>query len=83
MNNQLKSLIEEYFPHEKKTAEHLIQSVMYGVLQEMEQYSESQYRKYKLSVSPSVRDSDWVLGTCDGADKCVDIIKKCLTFVDG
>jgi hypothetical protein len=44
----------------------------------MERYAESQYRKYKSSTSQTVRDDPWVLGTSEGADHCVEIIKKML-----
>lgn len=78
MNKQIDKLIEEYFPSDKIKAESLIRAFAAGLTKEMERYAESQYRKYKSSTSQTVRDDPWVLGTSEGADHCVEIIKKML-----
>jgi hypothetical protein len=78
MNKQIEKLVEEYFPSNKIKAESLIRVFAAGLSKEMERYSDSQYRKYKSSTSNMVKDDPWVLGTSEGADYCVDIIKKLL-----
>ena len=78
MNKQIEKLVEEYFPSDKVKAESLIRAFAAGLSKEMERYSDSKYRKYKSSTNCSIRNNDWVLGTSEGADYCVDIIKKML-----
>lgn len=78
MNKQIEKLVEEYFPSDKVKAESLIRAFAAGLSKEMERYADSQYRKYKSSTSNTVKDDPWVLGTSEGADYCVTIIKKML-----
>jgi hypothetical protein len=78
MNKQIDKLLEEYFPSDKIKAESLIRVFAVGLIKEMERYAESQYRKYKSSTSQTVRGDPWVLGTSEGSDHCIEIIKKML-----
>jgi hypothetical protein len=80
MNKQLKSLIEELFPNisSVQQIDHLLNVYSTHLIKEFEHYSEHQYRKYKNSTNSSVKDNDWVLGTSEGADHCIDILKKIL-----
>lgn len=78
MNRQIESLISDYFPDDKTKAEHLLRAYSAGLMSQMERYAENQYRKYKTSNSSAVRDDPWVLGTSEGADHCVGIIKSML-----
>lgn len=78
MNKQIDKLVEEYFPSDKIKAESLILAFAAGFTKEIERYAESQYRKYKSSTHPSIKNDPWILGTSEGADRCIDIIKKML-----
>lgn len=81
MNKQIESLISDYFPDDKTKAEHLLQAYSAGLLSQIEKYADSQYRKFKISNSSTVRDDPWVLGTSEGADYCIGIIKSMLDEV--
>ena len=72
MNTKIETLIEEYFPNDKATAESFLWVFASGLNNEMQKYAESQYRKY-LSTN---KTDDWYLGASEGADKCVEIIKN-------
>jgi hypothetical protein len=76
MNKQFDKLIEEYFPSDKIKAETMLRAFAAGISKEIERYAESQYRKYKSSSSKTVKDDPWVLGTSEGADHCLERIKK-------
>lgn len=52
------------------------------IINDIESYANTQYRKYRLSSSPNVKNDPWVLGTSEGADFCVEIVKKYLTYLD-
>ena len=78
MNQQLDKLLEEYFPGDTLKAESLLRAFSAGISKEIGRYAESQYRKYKSSASKTIKDDPWVLGTSEGADHCLELIKKML-----
>lgn len=78
MNKQIESLIIEYFPKDKTAAEQFLSVYSNYLISEFEKYAETQYRKYKMSSNQTVKNDPWVLGTSEGADECVNIIKKVL-----
>lgn len=78
MNVQLQKLIDEYFPDDKIKAECFLRSFSTGITKELEKYADSQYRKYISSTNSSIKNDPWVLGTSEGTDYCIDIIKKML-----
>ena len=85
MNKQVESLLQEIFTDERENklkAEQLLRVYSSHLIKEFEKYSEQQYRKYKYSSSSSVKNDPWVLGTSEGSDHCVTIVKKLLDFDD-
>ena len=78
MNHNIERLIQDYFPNDKTNAEQMLTVFSYGIISELEKYAESQYRKYTMSSSKSIKNDPWVLGTSEGADKCIELIKKLL-----
>lgn len=74
MNEKIEKLIEEYFPDNKIAAESFLWIFVSALNNEIQKYGDSQYRKY-LSTH---KTDDWYLGTSEGADKCIEIIKNML-----
>lgn len=73
---QIRKLIDQYFPEDQLKAEQFLKVFSSEVTRELEKYAESQYRKYKSSTHPSIKNDPWILGTSEGADRCIEIIKK-------
>ena len=78
MKNKIEVLVHEFFPNDTVKANELLSEFGKLIVKDIEQYAESQYRKYVSSTNCSIRNNDWILGTSEGADYCVGLLEKML-----
>ena len=78
MNTQVHKLIDEYFPNDKEKAKAFISSLCYGIVSEIDKFSNTEYQKYTSSTNNEFKGSSYVLGVSDGADVCAEIVQNML-----
>jgi hypothetical protein len=84
MDIRVNAIIDEFNafsninPPYDNNAEILIKNFVDILVEELEGYSNRQYRKYTTSSSKLDRANPYVLGTSEGTDKCIEVIKELL-----
>lgn len=77
MKSKIEQLVEEYYIDDKNKATQMLEVYTRGLIKEFERYSNIQYRKY-LTEKNKEANTEWYLGTSEGSDHCVAILKKML-----